>query len=231
MNQIEQLEDGLAKWLSKEGYQRYDQDFWFRENTAYKDWFQLSVGIDKEDMCVYTSASRLLKIEIVLWLDIATNLLQFQRYTPSTFVYEPYIQVASTYKDHLLTVYTGRKRVAPYDGVIADLNEFVVNHHDKVLQFTMNELSNIQRLDSLLNNGEAILGVGFPFPFFQRLVVAKLAGNPNYENIFQEMIQAYQKGVKEEPWRADYYMRGLQATKMLYERLRSVEALQNPVLV
>ena len=217
----------LYDWITQKGYQAWGDTgyFYHKDFSKNRDWIKIGVGDNERGLYgVEIFAFRRIHLINDLWQDIAKDIMSFENYIPDTFSLEP-----KEYINDCLTYTTRMAISADEENIVERLYSFVVEKYDKVLVPELDRISNIKALNSLLN--EFNYGVGFPFPFFQRLVVAKLAGNPNYENIFQEMIQAYQKGVKEEPWRADYYMRGLQATKMLYERLRSVEALQNPVLV
>lgn len=103
------------------------------------------------------------------------------------------------------------------------------DYYDLVLPKLM-EYSNIHKLDTIANGEDRTFSLGNSERYFRKLIIARLSGNPNYESIYEEMTGMYKKIILDEPTDG-YYQNQLWVIEQLYEKLKNVQPLENPILI
>lgn len=210
----------------------------FRFVTDGRIDFITYTGVKTYQQFFYTmpSVSRYIKTVEDFWIDLANKInIQvnpyFQTLNFSPLIIKPEIIKEEDYD----RVYYGYKAIANEEGV-DNFMELAIDLMDNYLFPATQKYLDLREIDKFVNAeikyGEYVQGfLGTTGTEFKRLIIAKLVGNPIYNNLVDFFRSSYdwhnEKG-KEKG--SEYLGNYPEVFETLFERLKNVKPLANPIL-
>jgi len=134
------------------------------------------------------------------------------------------LHLASLYLDGAMFI--EENTLVEVDAFVKRLISFL---EEKVLP-TLQEYDDVRKMDLVVN--EQLEGVKLIWAtnyWYYKMIIAKLAGNPMYEELARMVLLRFKNGMEKYPQVQKYKDYFLIAEK-LYEKLKKIEPLKNPVL-
>ncbi|MDJ1505601.1 hypothetical protein [Xanthocytophaga agilis] len=231
-----ELRDQLAIYFNEHGYYLTDKEFVeFRyDSDTYSDYVWLYAGEDKwkKKFSTMIECARTIKYIESYWDEYKKTPLAFSEkillYTFSGVPYE---------KDPVSHAQKNPTRMEiPFDNCsIEDISNKLIYSWETLLKPRLDQYSHIDKLDSVVN--KTLEKIDFPVHndgiWFYKMIIAKLAGNPMYEDIYTYISQLYKKCISDETMSThkEYYKTRLWVVEQLYLKLRDVKPLDNTSLI
>jgi hypothetical protein len=221
---LELLNKSIKDWIYSIGYTICSFDSYYLLSDSKKtDWISIKKGEgnSKDTYAILICSYRRINLIEEYWEDLMMDDLNFWRGIKSTIGIEPEETING------IRQYTTRL-VLPLDepNGINKMIAFITDKYENVLLPQMKEQSNIHILDKMMNYDQT-----GSFSFFKGLVIAKLAGNPDYKKLFQSRIDKMNQALKENPWEKEECLQNIWKLEQLYERMKDVKSLKNPNLI
>ena len=215
---LHQIETELLKWLEGLGFVNYRREFgsFMLEKDKYTD--KLVIGTSNTEVEVFVGiqlySRRIHLIESYLE-DCFDPLARSTKEIRDTFR-------SGIPKSHTANV------LDPNTDIVAGIVDRIKSDYYQYVLPRLDEYSNINKLDAIANADDKAFSLGNEF-HFRKLVIAKLAGNKMYEEIYAELCKMYEQLILSEP-HDDYYRTALSVIQKIHDRMKNVQSLVNPKL-
>ncbi len=220
---LESLNKFIGDWISSISYAKCSlESYYFLADSKKTDWISVKQGENKSIRDTYgvlISYSRRVNLIEEYWEDLMKDDINYGNGIKDTIAICPEETING------IRQYTTRLDL-PFDEPNGNnkMMAFIIDKYENVLLPQMNELSDIHVLDRMMNYEESIY-----FPFYKGLVVAKLAGNLDYEKLYQSRVDKMNQAMKENPWEKDECLKNIWRLEQLYERMKDVKPLEKPL--
>jgi hypothetical protein len=103
---------------------------------------------------------------------------------------------------------------------------------ERILLPMLDKYSNIKELDKFENSviGKAKI-LNIEGSWFKKMIIARLAGNPLYDQLYLSITEMYLKAITDYPEEKPYYENNLWVAEQVNEKLKSLEPLKNQNLL
>jgi hypothetical protein len=230
---INQIKTNLHNWFYSIGYNKVSSEFigFDRETEKYYEKISVSVEINNDMLLgAIPSFSRKIKLINNFWEEYKAYPLKTSGGIPYTFSGDLIANFLFDEKNRPKPIANWANWREAEPNMIEKICEKVKEDYYGLILPKLDEYSNIYKLDVIANGEDRTFSNTNTEQYFIKLVVAKLAGNPKYEEIYQEMNDMYKKIILDEPT-DDYYKNNLWVIKKIYEKLKDVQPLENPILI
>jgi hypothetical protein len=230
---IKQIKSQLYDWIISIDFTKQGDIFYLfsKEMIKYKDHIGISVEVHDNKLVSYIQIfTRRIELVEDFWQEYSEKPLNITGGIPKTFG-------GSFPKDFLYNEKNQPKPIANWANWREDKGDIVERICEKVKSdyYTLvlpklDEYSNIHKLDAIANGEDRTFSLGNSERYFRKLIISRLAGNPKYEEIYEGMTEMYKKIIVDEPT-DEYYQNMLWVIEQLYEKLKNVQPLENPILI
>jgi len=217
---IKQIETEVTNWLTTIGFirDRYLFNVYVKNSTNYRDLLLFNYEITENEIIVDLQS-------------FARDLKLIDSY------FEQYINNPIIISDYIKMNLNGSDKRTNHKVLLADIKSETVEQmcakiktdYYEIVAPLLDEYSNINKLDEVANGNDKTFSIGNE-KYFRKLIIARLAGNSNYENIYKEITEMYKKIIIDEP-SDDYYKNTLWVIEQIYKKLKNVFSLENPNLI
>jgi hypothetical protein len=107
---------------------------------------------------------------------------------------------------------------------------------DELGQNDLQSKSDIRVLDQMANQNVSDTLVlpsnrGATSAQYHKMIIAKLSGNPLYEDIYKHFVNLMEEGSKKKPEYEEFAKTHIEIANKLYDDLKGVKKLENPILI
>ncbi|HEY9007907.1 MAG TPA: hypothetical protein VIM75_17325 [Ohtaekwangia sp.] len=227
-----QLKTYMADRLGEDGYRLVDEVNLTYESrhSDYTDFITLYTGEDERQKRYSSMIECFRRIEILenYWETYKQTPLKIQGLTPYTLVANAYERDKATFAQKNVT-----RVEIPYEAYsISQIGEGHIGYWKNRFKPWLDRFSNIMTLNSEINRTvENLKGpINNNGAWFYKMIIAKLAGSPIYEQIYNTYKSKLEKALEQEAGTEtirDY----LWVTEQLHAKLEEVKPLENPGLI
>lgn len=143
-------------------------------------------------------------------------------------------ELEDTSKSHLLKNGGIYLKSSDIDNEVEKFKNTFIDEYENLISPFLKQTENIHWMDEILNTNPMDFDEPckyFPYNglIFKKIIIAKLAGNTNYENIYSTFFDLYNNFLQEND--DEESKKQFEVLKIVYERLKNVSQLENPSLV
>jgi len=220
-NCLKQIETELTNWFETIQFVKFKDtsNLYSKETEKYNDFISLHYEITGKVLIVQLqSFAREIKFIENFWTEYINNPLVLHLFINPTL--RGGGDKRTNHKVNLIDV---------KPDIIEVMCPKIKSDYYEIVAPLLDEYSNIHKLDAVANGDDKTFSIGNE-KYFRKLIIARLAGNPNYENIYKETTEMYKKIIVDEPG-DDYYKNTLWVIEQIYKKLKNVFPLENPNLI
>lgn len=219
---VNEIQSNIKDWLGSIRYEKFDPalEFYLKKEEKYEELLTFSFENTPKKLWVSIQLfTRKFNIIENYWKEYMNNPIQLSSSRVKT--------IAGSHPNTINNIdWAGGAE----QGMVERICEKVKTDYYTLVLPKLDEYSNIHKLDAIANGEDRTFSLGNSERYFRKLIIARLSGNPNYESIYEEMTGMYKKIILDEPTDG-YYQNQLWVIEQLYEKLKNVQPLENPILI
>jgi hypothetical protein len=231
---INKIQSNIKDWLVSVGHNFEGKEFgdFVKETDKYIDTIFVSVEGTKSSGMILgniSTFSRKIKLIENFWEEYKKIPLKISGGIPCTFS-------GNLMGDFLFDERGRPKSIANWANwreaepdMVERICEKVKTDYYTLVLPKLDEYSNIHKLDAIANGEDRTFSLGNEV-IFRRLIISKLAGNSKYEQSYEELLHRFKNGIIQYP-ENEKYKNYLFVIEQLYEKLKNVQPLENPILI
>jgi len=220
-NCLKQIETELTNWFETIQFVKFKDtsNLYSKETEKYNDFISLHYEITGKVLIVQLqSFAREIKFIENFWTEYINNPLVLHLFINPTL--RGGGDKRTNHKVNLIDV---------KPDIVEVMCPKIKSDYYEIVAPLLDEYSNIHKLDAVANGDDKTFSIGNERDF-RKLIIAKLAGNMNYESIYDEIYLRVSNGIKQYP-NETHYQEYLWVIEQIYKKLKNVYPLENPNLI
>jgi hypothetical protein len=224
LNEFEKgLRSELNKWFSEKGFAIFEKlgFVYFKKQEGYTDYVIIRLGGKPKLHELYATVSMGRKIASIekYWEDYAES-LEIRTVLQLTLNIDPLDEkgvskISITLKDD-------------DNDAVAKARDFIIHSFENVLLPEAESLTDIKALDRVYNDVPDSTRYGTIETWFKKMVIAKLAGNENYQKIYNLFLNMHNEAIRASPERKEHFEKRIFVANELDKKLNNVPPLNDP---